>query len=123
MLQYCLEVSIAWLIFYLIYLLFLRKETFFGANRWYLIHTLWIGALLPIIRTIPISFSSSENLLYDSAYYVALGTHTIVESVTHVEQNFIEVDGIIKTIYLIGVLLTSFPVSYTHLTLPTTPYV
>jgi len=49
MINYFLKVTICWGLFYLIYTLFLSKETFFKINRWYLLGTLILGLLIPII--------------------------------------------------------------------------
>ena len=37
------------ILFYLMYVLFLRKETFFTSNRWYLICGLVLSLILPLI--------------------------------------------------------------------------
>lgn len=49
-LQYLLQVSLCWVLFYSIYYVFLRKVTFFRVNRWYLLSTLLLGLALPLIR-------------------------------------------------------------------------
>ena len=49
MINYFLKITICWGLFYLIYTLFLSKETFFKINRWYLLGTLILGLLIPII--------------------------------------------------------------------------
>jgi len=46
---YLLQVSTCWILFYGIYLLFLRKETFFTINRYYLLGALGLGLLIPFI--------------------------------------------------------------------------
>ncbi len=52
-LNYILETTVCWLFFYLLYALWLRKETFFTANRTYLIGTLLLGLLIPAIDFMP----------------------------------------------------------------------
>ncbi len=47
MLYYVIKVSICWLAFYLLYRLFLHRETFFQINRFYLLLTLGLGLLIP----------------------------------------------------------------------------
>jgi bla regulator protein blaR1 len=47
MLNYLLEVSLCWLGFYLLYVVWLSKETFFHLNRWYLLVTLLLGLVIP----------------------------------------------------------------------------
>ena len=57
LLQYLLDVTIIWTIFYVVYYLLLRKETFFQLNRLFLLSALPLGLLLPIIRLLDFSFS------------------------------------------------------------------
>lgn len=47
---YIIETSLCWLFFYLLYFFFLKKETFFQLNRWYLLVTLVISLLLPMLE-------------------------------------------------------------------------
>jgi TonB family protein len=53
MIAYILKVSLCWLFFYGIFELFLKKRTFFKANRSYLLITMLIGILLPFLEFIP----------------------------------------------------------------------
>ena len=46
---YLLQVSTCWIVFFGIYLLFLRKETFFSINRYYLLGSLVTGLLVPYL--------------------------------------------------------------------------
>ena len=107
MVQYCIEVTLAWTVFYLVYLLFLRRETFFRANRWYLLHTLWIGALLPYLRKLPISFSTSDNVIYESVHYLNQGTQVVVSSVMSQPSSGLDLSAIFFGLYLLGVAMTS----------------
>jgi len=52
MIQYSLEVTICWSVLYLIYICFLKKETFFGVNRMYLMFSLVVGLIIPLLRMI-----------------------------------------------------------------------
>lgn len=45
---YLLQINLCWTIFYALYWLFYRQETFFRANRFFLIFTLISGLLLPL---------------------------------------------------------------------------
>ena len=47
MITYLLQVSFCWIFFYLVYYVFLRRETFFSINRWYLLFTLLLGISIP----------------------------------------------------------------------------
>lgn len=44
---YILQVALCWAAFYLVYWAFLRKQTFFELNRWYLLLSLAMGLVLP----------------------------------------------------------------------------
>jgi TonB family protein len=48
--QYLLKVALCWLVFYLLYRLVLEKTTFFRLNRAYLLITLLLGLVLPLVR-------------------------------------------------------------------------
>ncbi len=52
-LNYILETTVCWLFFYLLYALWLRKETFFRTNRIYLMGTLLLGLLIPAVDVMP----------------------------------------------------------------------
>jgi membrane protein insertase Oxa1/YidC/SpoIIIJ len=45
---FLLRASAGIMLFYLVYWLFLRNETFFGANRWFLIAALIFSVLIPL---------------------------------------------------------------------------
>ena len=47
MIAYLIQVSFCWVFFYLIYFVFLRKETFFSINRWYLMTTIVLSLFIP----------------------------------------------------------------------------
>ena len=105
MIQYFLEVTIAWTLFYSIYLLFLRKETFFNVNRWYLLNTIWIGALLPFLRKLPVHFESAESIILEPVTYINYGTQLIAESVTtSVESQSLDYNSLLGIVYFMGVL-------------------
>ncbi|WP_235296192.1 TonB family protein [Portibacter marinus] len=62
MIAYLLKVTLCWLFFYGIYELFLKKKTFFTANRSYLLITLVTGILLPLLEFIP--WKNESNVAY-----------------------------------------------------------
>ena len=108
MIQYCIETSIAWSVFILIYILFLQKDTFFRTNRWYLLHTLWIGGLLPLIRKIPFQLATSDNPIAESAILLVTNTQVIISNVSEANacpSNFLPT--LLMLIYLAGVLVTT----------------
>ena len=68
--EYLIKASVILGIFYFCYKLFLQKETFFNANRWYLLIGLFIAAILPSI-VIPIyvehtTFVLSDNIISET---------------------------------------------------------
>ena len=71
---------------------------------------LWLGLLAVIARLLAFDVHTSSRIAIDSAFYIA--------------AVFIS-GGASATLLVLVVLTTdaSVPVSYTHLTLPTTPYV
>ena len=77
MIQYFIHVSLCWLVFYGIYYMFLRKETFFWINRYYLLSTLFLGLLIPVLGPMIKDwiFSGAQNdggifyILSDSSRY------------------------------------------------------
>ncbi len=50
MLSYILKVTLCWGVFYLLYHLLLRRETFFRLNRWYLLGTALLSLVLPYLH-------------------------------------------------------------------------
>ncbi len=61
MVIYLLQVSVLWAVFYGFYYFFLRKETFFNLNRWYLLGTIALSLLLPLAGFIPNPSQSIEE--------------------------------------------------------------
>ncbi|MFK8104654.1 MAG: TonB family protein [Saprospiraceae bacterium] len=62
MINYILEVSFCWSIFYLAYYFLFGKETFFHVNRGYLLTTLIVGLLLPVFDFSLPNFGAEEEL-------------------------------------------------------------
>lgn len=57
MIAYVLQTSICLFGFYILYIIFLKQETFFAINRWYLLATLLLSILIPFL---PHLFVSSD---------------------------------------------------------------
>lgn len=49
MLTYLIQLTICWMILFTAYLLFLKRETFFRYNRWYLLSALILGLVIPLV--------------------------------------------------------------------------
>lgn len=98
---YLLQVSTCWILFYLIYAIFLQKETFFSFNRYYLLGVLFAGLVVPYLGSyLPANSASTE-------------VYTVFQSVTDISvSNFAPKQGIDITwelvlwiIYTLGALL------------------
>lgn len=49
MINYLVQTTLCWSCFYGLYYLFLSKETFFSINRWYLLLSVSLGAIFPLL--------------------------------------------------------------------------
>ena len=102
------------ILFYLMYVLFLRKETFFTANRWYLLAGLLISITLPLLtftKTIyieptPITEFPTENIVVQHLENL----QTVQESSFDWSLLFLAIYGIISLLIVlkIGIELASF---------------
>ena len=70
---YLLNASGGIVLFYLVYWLFLRNETFHAANRWFLIGSLLLAILLPLI---PVRY----EVLIEASEGAKNGAHTIADT-------------------------------------------
>jgi len=53
MINYLIETTVCWSLFYGFYVFFLQKETFFQLNRYYLVGTLLGGLVIPLLEITP----------------------------------------------------------------------
>lgn len=68
---YLLQVSICWVIFFMIYHFFLRNETFFTMNRGYLLGSLVLGLTIPFMaHFIPQNTASEVLVAYNPTLYL-----------------------------------------------------
>ncbi len=113
MINYITQVSVCWGLFYLLYAIWLRKETFFNVNRWYLLLTLIVGLIIPLIEfNVPVNTNSGE--LLDPAYYIETITVTAQTFENNLEEivitpvnESIGMQLILISIYWLGVLFFS----------------
>jgi len=77
MIRTLLEVMAFQLIFLLVYDLFLKKETFFQWNRWYLLSTYALSLLLPFIRIEAFSGVVPGGRLFKTSYIQRLDEITV----------------------------------------------
>jgi len=63
--SYIIEVQICWLLLLGFYMASLRRETYFFANRWYLLTTLALGMLIPFVKFSQYGLDlAAERLIY-----------------------------------------------------------
>jgi len=99
---YLLQVSTCWILFFGIYLLFLRKETFFSINRYYLLSALLVGLVIPIVG----GFLPANNASVE--VYQVMNQLTIAEvSPSHqiVEESYFYFGTILWMIYSLGAMI------------------
>ncbi len=112
MITYLLQVSLCWIFFYSIYHLFLRKETFFSTNRWYLLLSLWGSLLIPplgqwvkqLFTTSPSDMGQVLYLLSETPMYIS----QTLESRPQIDWLQIA----IYTLYLSGVVVVGTRLLY-----------
>jgi len=98
-LNYILETGFCWLFFYLLYTLFLRKETFFRANRVYLIAALLLGLLIPTIDLI-----STQQPIVIQDFTVYLNEVTVLAQGNAATSNTgFDIGTILVAVYKVGV--------------------
>ncbi len=101
------ESSIAMVMFYLVYYTWLRKQTFFQLNRFYLLSAAFISLIIPLIN---ISVYTTANVIVVSNLI-----ETISVTANAYEQSLLSTITTIQWIayaYLLGVLLSVFKFVY-----------
>jgi TonB family protein len=109
MLNYLLEVSFCWLGFYLLYQFLLQKETFHHANRWYLLGTLILGIVIPLLE-FPVAVTPEEGITEYYLQTITVGLESFESAVVTVatETNLtseISTLEVLLFIYWVGVAL------------------
>jgi len=100
-LNYIIETTICWLFFYLLYALWLRKETFFRANRMYLIVTLLLGLMIPVMNVVS---TTQPTILQDFTVY--LNEVTVIAQGNVSTSNIgLDIGAILIAMYKIGVAI------------------
>jgi TonB family protein len=107
--NYLIESGISLSLFALVYFLFLRRETFFGINRWFLLVSIGFSAVLPLLH-IPF-YTPQPTVLAEvtvTPYVNLLSTITIYGAgFTQSAETFVLTYSLVGYAYLIGVLLFS----------------
>lgn len=99
--EYLLKVSVIVFLFYTVYKLLLEKETFFTANRYFLLSGIFIAFTIPLI-TIPV---------YTETATLPVATTPLRENIilkNNVEPSTFNYIRIISAIYITGLFLFSF---------------
>jgi TonB family protein len=113
MISYFLEVSICWAMFYLLYILLLSNTTFFNANRWYLLISLALGLMLPLVEW-P-SWNEPAVTQFQELYLapITIGVESIEQQVVTItpEQGIDYWTLALKVIYCLGFLLSAILMS------------
>ena len=88
LIAYLIKVSLFTVLFYGVYFLFFRNETFYHVNRWYLLSVLPISFVLPLI-SIPIDLvASSGSPLEDLSQIAVLNLPDRLTNTTGQQQGF-----------------------------------
>ena len=103
--QYFIEVSIIWLIFFLFYQFLLGYETFFQKNRYYLLSSVLLGLMIPLLHYLPIRIESelvpiTGMYLFDEGLSIA-GVNAISLS----DDHWFSWSKVLWIIYFLGVVI------------------
>jgi beta-lactamase regulating signal transducer with metallopeptidase domain len=98
MLFYLLQIIALQLLFIVFYKVFLRRETFFEWNRFYLISSVLLSIIIPKIH---INWTSNSEIVYETLAPVIIGSKQIEQQMLVQEQN-----NWLKWIYIIGVIIS-----------------
>jgi len=107
--NYLLESGISLSLFALVYFLFLRRETFFSINRWFLLISVSFSAILPLLH-IPF-YAPQATMLGEvtvTPYINLLSTVTIYSTEFSTDaERFVLTYSMIGYFYLVGVVFLS----------------
>jgi beta-lactamase regulating signal transducer with metallopeptidase domain len=103
MVSYLVQVTVCMSVFYSFYHIALRKETFFNLNRFYLLITLLISLVLPLIR-IYVNLLQAESIVMQAPVYVGSYIQQLDNGITITpEENRLPWKQALMSIYLVGV--------------------
>ena len=105
--NYLIESGISLSLFALVYFLFLRRETFFSINRWFLLFSIGFSAILPLLH-IPF-YTPQPTVLAEvtvTPYVNLLSTITIYgNGFTREAETFVLSYSLFGYVYLLGVVI------------------
>lgn len=100
--SYIIEVHICWLVLYAFYVASLSKETYYHANRWYLLTAFMLGLFIPFIKFSQIGVESLSNSLTAQLQAIDITT-----AGTWIQSNF-SAGETLWLIYWVGVAIGLF---------------
>ncbi|MEM0992295.1 MAG: TonB family protein [Bacteroidota bacterium] len=104
MFSYILQVTLCWTAFYVLYRSLLRKETFFHINRWYLLGTLVMGLLIPLIDWQPSPAIEGHPTYETTIQPIQVQMWQLEQSIEAASQPFaIDFMDVLLAVYLSGV--------------------
>ncbi len=104
---YLIRASISMSLLYIVYWLFLRRETLFGVNRFYLLSALLLSLVLPLI-TIKFSVAAPTDMIADELS----GSLQVVPILQKGSGFFSSASAYLPIIYLIGMVLFFFRIMW-----------
>jgi len=111
MLNYIIEVSVCWLGFYLLYYFFLKGETFFKTNRFYLLSTTLLGLIIPLLEIPYLSASPSASLMSNYLDPITIGVKSLEYSIEEIvvtpmtETSGLSIYSLLSIVYWLGVMV------------------
>ena len=117
MITYLLQTSCCWIVFYLFYFLALRQETFFTSNRVYLLGSLLLGIIFPLVDFNWWSIMTKDTTVSIMVQPIAVTVnqlgYTLEEIVVTTSRDSVTSTGTILTgIYCLGVSFLSLRLLY-----------
>ncbi len=116
-LVYLAQASICQLFFYIVYRIFLKKETYFNINRIYLLCSVILSLAIPSIKIKSETPMETVTTIYKSMETIITPIKSTKHFIEHkVESNF-DINSILLVMYLLGavVLLTKFAYQFFRL--------
>ena len=110
--QYILESSICLIIFYALYFLFLRKDTFHHFNKYYILTTALASVLLPFIDFDTIDATQKATATMEPLIQYRADLKQYESGISNNMYYSITIGDILKSIFYVGVFLTSLKFMY-----------
>ena len=107
--NYLLESGISLSLFALVYFLFLRRETFFNINRWFLLASICFSAILPLFH---VPFYAPQAIMLQEVtvtpYVNLLSSVTIYgNELSHGAEQFVLNYSLLGYVYLLGMVFSA----------------